>query len=106
MSGYLLLLLAVFLPVFAEECIDSATPCSTSRSPLKVFATFSALLVLVVAPFLICALVRRRKHTVPPGLTPSRVPASYTPPFWNSGLHEAEAKFKAPQLPPPSYSPA
>ncbi|KAF8210359.1 hypothetical protein K438DRAFT_1959637 [Mycena galopus ATCC 62051] len=110
-----LLLLAVFLlPIFAQECIDSANPCSTSRSPIKVVATLSALLVLLVGPFLVCALIRRmRQHAsaAPPDVTPLRlapririvrVPPPYMPPSLPGSSHEVD--FKAPQVPPPSYS--
>ncbi|KAK7057116.1 hypothetical protein R3P38DRAFT_3252290 [Favolaschia claudopus] len=101
----ILVLLSVFLvPVVADPCIDSHEPCSTARSPIKVFASFSAILVLLLIPFLLTALIRWRLRKAPT----AAVPTSYTSAGSNAvqlPSYSLELDSKFPKVPPPSYSP-
>ncbi|KAJ7045599.1 hypothetical protein C8F04DRAFT_1065427 [Mycena alexandri] len=96
------------LPVLAISCTpsNSDNPCPT---PLKVFGTFSILLILLVLPFVACALCRRRRALAPPNVMPLGPQASYSPPFRPSEFPSNGLPFqgdhKTPRLPPPSYNP-
>ncbi|KAJ7783263.1 hypothetical protein B0H16DRAFT_1496129 [Mycena metata] len=99
------------LPVFAVSCTPSNSDdlCPTPRSPLKVFVTFSILLILLVLPFVACALCRRRRAIAPHNVMPLGPQASYSPPSRPSELPSHglpfQGDYKTPRLPPPSYSP-
>ncbi|KAJ7924895.1 hypothetical protein B0H13DRAFT_2314973 [Mycena leptocephala] len=110
MFAHILALTIFPLHIYAELCTptDSSpdSSCSTPTNPLRVFATFSVLCILLLVPFLACAICRRR-HPVPPDLIPLRLPAPHTPPFPSQPPEPPnEAECKTPRPPPPSYSPA
>ncbi|KAJ7680408.1 hypothetical protein DFH06DRAFT_416337 [Mycena polygramma] len=102
------ILLFAVLPILvsAESCIpnDSETCSTPHASPLKVFATFCALLVLLVFPFLIYAICRQRRLALPDVMPLVYVPATDAPPSRPPGPSD-ETEYKHPRPPPPSYSP-
>ncbi|KAJ7188150.1 hypothetical protein C8R46DRAFT_1205351 [Mycena filopes] len=133
MSDHIHILFAVSLfslplRAFALPCTPSSSEdsCPPPTSPLRIFATFLTLrtcssprlpysqtlhhtVVLLVVPFLVRALCRRRRAVAPFDVTPLAPQASYSP---SSGLPEFPAKglpfqedYKTPRPPPPSYSP-